>query len=101
MKTAVTDRSGRARRRALAIVFVGVVLVAGGCSFRERICSSGAYPVKAVGNKTGRTCVPDGQDPPAGYVRYPVDKTPKYVDDNWDQYWRTVVVDENGNVVNE
>jgi len=101
MKATFTDCSGRARRRALAILFAGVVLIAGGCSIRERICSSGQYPVKAVGNKTGRTCVPDGQDPPAGYVRYPDDKMPQYVDDNWDQYWKTVVVDENGNVVDE
>lgn len=101
MKTALTDRSGRARRAALATVLAGVVLIASGCSIRERICSSGEYPVKAVGNKTGRTCVPDGQDPPAGYVRYPEGKVPRYVDDTWDQYWRTVVVDEYGNVVDE
>jgi hypothetical protein len=101
MKTAFTKRWGRARRRALAIVLAGVVLIAGGCSIRERICSLGHYPVKAVGNKTGRTCVPAGQDPPAGYVRYPDDKMPQYVDDTWDQYWRTVVVDKNGDVVDE
>jgi hypothetical protein len=68
---------------------------------RERICRSGEYPVKAVGNKTGRTCVPDGERPPPGYVRYPAGKVPKHVDDRWDRYWRTVVVDENGNIVNE
>jgi hypothetical protein len=84
---------------ALAATTLAVALAVTGCSLRERICASGHYPVKAVGNTTGRTCVPDGREPPQGYVRYPPDKEPTYVDDKWDRYWRTVVVDENGNVV--
>ncbi|MEV0135142.1 hypothetical protein AB0H83_42660 [Dactylosporangium sp. NPDC050688] len=70
-----------------------------GCSLKERICRSGEHPVKAVGNATGRTCVRDGTDPPAGYVRYPADKTPTHVGDEWDRYWSDKVLDERGNLV--
>jgi hypothetical protein len=83
----------------LATALLGAALAVGGCPVREHVCRSGEYPVKAVGNKTGRTCVRDGENPPAGYVRYPAGKIPRYVDDKWDKYWRTVVVDDNGNVV--
>ncbi|GAA2376830.1 SCO0607 family lipoprotein [Dactylosporangium salmoneum] len=86
-------------RRFLALLLATALLPAAGCHVRERICGSDSYPAKAVGNTTGRTCVPDGQDPPAGYVRYPKDKQPVYVDDQWDRYWRTVTVDEHGNIV--
>jgi hypothetical protein len=96
--TAITQTASTSRF-ALVSALVAVNLALGGCSTREHICSDGQYPVKAVGNKTGRTCVADGKDPPAGYVRYPAGKVPTYVDDKWDKYWRTVVVDENGNVV--
>jgi hypothetical protein len=92
---------GSTVRHLLVAAFVAAAVAMGGCPAREQICRSGEYPVKAVGNKTGRTCVPDGQDPPAGYVRYPPDKVPKHVDDEWDRYWRTVVVDENGNIVSD
>ena len=44
-------------------------------------------------------CVPEGQEPPAGYVRYPEGKVPEHVGDKWDEYWSTVVVDAKGNVV--
>ena len=82
---------------ALAAV-LGVTLLTAGCG-ADAICGSDDYPVKAVGNTTGRTCVPAGQEPPAGYVRYPAGKVPKHVGDKWDEYWSTVVVDERGNVV--
>jgi hypothetical protein len=75
----------------------GALLV--GCIGRDRICRSGEYPVKHVGTTTGRTCVPDGEEPPAGYVKYPAGKVPEYVDDKWDKYWSTVIVDDQGNVV--
>jgi hypothetical protein len=108
MRDTVIRRNARARGRvpatALATVLAVAAVVAAapaGCSIRDHICRSSEYPVKAVGNKTGRTCVPDGQDPPAGYVRYPAGKVPEYVDDKWDRYWRTVVVDEQGNIVSE
>jgi hypothetical protein len=89
------------RRRRAGVVVVAVVagVALGGCPAQERICSSGEYPAKAVGNTTGRTCVRDGQGPPEGYVRYPAGKEPKFVDDDWDRYWRTVVVDRDGNIV--
>jgi hypothetical protein len=76
-----------------------VAALLAGCSWHEQICRSGEYPAKAVGNTTGRTCVQKGQNPPAGYVRYPSGKEPKYVGDKWDKYWSTVVVDEHGNIV--
>ena len=81
--------------RAITAVLAAGVLV-GGCSFRERICESGHYPVKAVGSTTGRTCVPDGDRPPAGYVKYPEGKVPKYVDDEWDRYWSEHMLDADG-----
>jgi hypothetical protein len=78
---------------------IATALLATGCSNRERICGSAEYPVKAVGNTTGRTCVADDKEPPEGYVRYPAGKVPQYVDDEWDKYWRTVIVDSDGNIV--
>ena len=68
-----------------------------GCVFQEAICRSGEYPVLQVGG-TGRQCVGKGDEPPAGFARYPADKEPKHVDDEWDVYWRTHTLDENGNV---
>ena len=84
-----------------AVLFAVLATAVTGCSIRERICASGQYPVKAVGNTTGRTCVPDGAEPPEGYVRYPAGQVPRYVDDEWDRYWRTRIVDRNGHVVGE
>jgi hypothetical protein len=84
----------------LAFAVLAMVVVAlGGCTIRDHVCRGGEYPVKQVGSTTGQTCVPDDQDPPAGYVRYPDGKVPKYVDDEWDRYWKKVVVDENGKIV--
>jgi hypothetical protein len=96
-----SDRGGRHQimgRRTVAVLMVAGVagtLLAGGCVFREAICSSGAYPVAAVRN-TGRDCVEDGQAPPAGWVRFPEGKVPKYVGDEWDRYWNERMLDENG-----
>jgi hypothetical protein len=91
------------RNRCLlsAVVIAGMagILLATGCSTQERICSSGEYPVKAVGNTTGRACQSNGKPPPPGYVRYPDGKVPTYVGDRWDRYWSTVIVDSNGNIV--
>jgi hypothetical protein len=81
--------------RAVALM-IAVPLVMAGCSFRDRICAEGMYPVVQVGSNTGRTCVRDGQEPPAGYVRFPDGKVPEHVDDEWDQYWRDHVIDQNG-----
>lgn len=82
----------------VAISATASILVAG-CSTQDKICGGGEYPVKAVGSTTGSECVPNGKEPPAGYVRYPAGEVPKYVDDKWDKYWSTVVVDSSGKVV--
>ncbi|GGM19235.1 lipoprotein [Streptomyces fumigatiscleroticus] len=87
--------------RVLALAAVTLTaVVAAGCS-RDAVCPDGRYPVKAVGNKTGRTCVDDGDEPPEGYVRYPRGKVPQHVGDKWDTYWSRVVVDADGHVVEE
>jgi hypothetical protein len=83
----------------LAVAAMTTVFMIGGCSFQQAICRNGEYPVKAIGNTTGRACVADDQEPPEGYVRYPAGKVPKHVDDKWDKYWRNVIVDKDGNVV--
>jgi hypothetical protein len=72
-----------------------------GCSlleYREDVCLSGKYPVLAV-NNSGSDCVSNGEEPPAGYVRYPEGKVPRQVNDKWDLYWSTRTLDENGNIV--
>ncbi|MGK5682191.1 SCO0607 family lipoprotein [Actinoplanes sp. URMC 104] len=71
--------------------------LAGGCSLREAICGSGEYPVAAVDSLTGRACVPEGEEPPVGYVRFPAGKEPRHVDDEWDKYWSKHKLDEHGN----
>jgi hypothetical protein len=88
-----------ARVRGVVLTVVLTAAVVAGCSWHEKICRSGEYPAKAVGNASGRTCVAQGQNPPSGYVRYPAGQEPKYVGDKWDKYWSTKVVDENGNIV--
>ncbi|MCZ0982101.1 hypothetical protein O1L60_33025 [Streptomyces diastatochromogenes] len=70
-----------------------------GCAGQERVCGSGEYPVKAVGNTDGQDCVADGQEPPEGWVRYPAGQVPHYVGDEWDRHWSTLVVDDQGRVV--
>lgn len=79
------------------VVGLAVTVLLGGCG-HDAICGGGEYPVQAVGG-TGRQCVPDQQDPPTGFTRYPAGKTPKHVDDQWDVYWRTHALDEHGNIV--
>jgi len=83
----------------LAVVGVGGLLGVGGCSYREAICGGGEYPVLAVGGQGGSACLPDGQEPTPPYVRYPEGKVPQHVDDEWDVYWRSHGIDENGNIV--
>jgi len=91
----------RNRTGLAALTAVLATTLAAGCSIPERICRSEEYPVKAVGNKTGAACVADGEDPPAGYVKYPAGKVPEHVGDKWDVYWKTVVVDETGAIVSD
>jgi hypothetical protein len=81
----------------LAAALTATLLTAG-CG-QDAICGSDSYPVKAVGTTTGQDCVPEGQEPPAGYVRYPDGKVPQRVGDKWDEYWSKVVVDDKGAVV--
>jgi hypothetical protein len=72
-----------------------------GCSLLELeddLCLSDHYPVLAV-NNSGSDCVPDGEQPPPGYARYPEGKVPREVDDKWDIYWRTHTLDEHGDIV--
>jgi len=87
------------RRRTVAVLTaagVAAIFLAGGCGYEETMCSPGNYPVKAVHGFTGGTCVPDGEAPPAGYVRYPEGKVPKIVGDNWHRYWHEHMLDGNG-----
>ncbi|MFE0811861.1 SCO0607 family lipoprotein [Streptomyces sp. NPDC058794] len=94
----------RGERRAarsvlgLALACATAAAVLTGCSMEEAICGGGEYPVLGVGG-TGGACVPNGEEPPAGYTRYPEGKVPEHVDDEWDTYWRTHTVDKDGNIV--
>jgi hypothetical protein len=91
---------GRRTVSVLTAAGAAGILVAGGCGFREAICSSGEYPVAAVRN-TGRACVKDGEQPPAGYVRYPQGKVPQHVGDTWDLYWNEHQLDGDGHEISE
>ncbi len=81
----------------IAVLGMAATLLLGGCG-KDAICGGGEYPVQAIAG-TGRQCVPDKQDPPTGFARYPSDKMPKHVDDEWDVYWRTHALDDHGNIV--
>lgn len=54
-----------------------------GCSFSERVCFEDEYPVLFLesGQLVGGACVPQGQEPPPGYVRYPKDLEPTRLKD--------------------
>lgn len=89
-----------ANRRPAAIMAAAAcaaALLLGGCT-QDAICGSGDYPVLQTGG-TGRQCIPKGQDPPAGWSRYPSGQEPKHVDDSWDVFWRTHTVDRTGKTV--
>lgn len=93
------------RRRALARPLVALAaaslaadLLVIGCSTVESVCSGDEYPVLAV-NNTGSACVPDNEQPPQGYTRYPEGKEPQHVGDKWDTFWQTHTVDEKGTVI--
>ncbi|MEE1845064.1 SCO0607 family lipoprotein [Streptomyces sp. NPDC093108] len=94
-------RSGRHPSRSaagLALAAVTVAALATGCSMEDASCGGGEYPVMTIGG-TGSACVPDHEDPPKGYVRYPKGKVPEHVDDKWDVYWRTHSVDKDGRII--
>ncbi|WP_228973013.1 SCO0607 family lipoprotein [Streptomyces sp. DH12] len=101
-----TGGTGRARGRAAVRACLPVLAAAAltlpflaGCAYQERVCGSDEYPVKAVGNTTGSACVPDGEQPPEGYVRYPAGQVPEHLGDEWDVYWDDRVLDGDGRVV--
>ncbi|MFK0211861.1 SCO0607 family lipoprotein [Streptomyces sp. NPDC090298] len=103
MTTRQTPRPHRPRRALTGIAVTGLTaaLLLTGCASQERVCGSGHYPVKAVGNADGQDCVADGQDPAEGWVRYPAGQVPRYVGDEWDRHWSTVVVDAEGRPVQD
>ncbi|WP_251091572.1 hypothetical protein [Streptomyces sp. Caat 7-52] len=82
----------------LAVTGVGAGLLVTGCGVREEMCLPGHYQVLAV-NDFGGDCIRDGEEPPAGWARYPKGKVPRYVGDEWDRYWSTRTLDENGRIV--
>ncbi|GAA3132062.1 hypothetical protein [Streptomyces echinatus] len=47
-------------------------------------------------NNSGGDCIPDGEEPPAGWARYPQAMVPQHVGDKWDRYWSTRTLDEHG-----
>src|SRR5262249_52382457 len=81
-----------------AVAGIAAAFLATGCSFQDAICSSGEYPVTAVGG-IGGACVPVGKNPPAGTVRYPKGEVPQHVGDKWDRYWNNHEILKNGKVV--
>lgn len=95
-----SNRRGRAGRFAVGIALVSATaaLLTAGCSLQDAMCGGGEYPVMTVGS-TGSACVPNGEDPPKGYVRFPKGKVPEHVGDKWDTYWETHSVDENGRII--
>lgn len=78
-----------------ATVLVGSALAA--CSTDQAVCGGGEYPVQAVGS-TGNACVEKGKNPPKDYVRYPEGKVPEKVDDKWQKYWSTHIIEKDGSV---
>jgi hypothetical protein len=84
-------------KQCAVVACLAAGLLLGGCG-NDAICGGGEYPVQSIGG-TGRQCVPEKQDPPSGFARYPAGKEPKHVDDRWDVYWRTHAVDKKGNIV--
>ncbi len=67
------------------VVLLGAVLTAssaGGCAWRERVCGADEYPVRTIATTDdGLACTPDGEEPPAGYERFPDGEVPEYVDE--------------------
>lgn len=89
-------RGGRSARILVLACATAAALVTG-CAMEEAICGGGEYPVLSVGG-TGSACVPNGEEPPEGYTRYPDGKVPEHVGDEWDTYWQKHTVDEDGRI---
>jgi hypothetical protein len=94
------NRRAKAPLYGLALAIGMTAVLASGCSlsFADRICDDGEYTVMAAANPAVGACVPNGEEPPGGYVRYPAGKVPQHVDDKWDLYWSHVTPDMSGNV---
>ncbi|AEN12359.1 MULTISPECIES: hypothetical protein [unclassified Streptomyces] len=95
-----TRRLHRPSRATAGLTAAAAVLAlfTGACSIEEAVCGGGEYPVMTV-NGGGSACVPDGEEPSKGWVRYPEGKVPQHVGDTWDVYWETHTLDENGRTV--
>jgi hypothetical protein len=74
------------------------LLAVTGCSIKDASCGGGKYPVMTAGDK-GSSCVPNGEKPRRGCIRYPEGKVPERVGDKWDKCWETHTVDERGKIV--
>lgn len=96
--TAGSRRRPSASTAGLLLASVTFALLTTGCSLQEATCGGGEYPVLAV-DSTGSACVPKGEEPPEGFVRYPEGKVPEHVGDKWDTYWNTRTLDGNGRII--
>jgi hypothetical protein len=70
----------------MALVGATAVLTLTGCAdlTREAMCADDAYPVWPVNAPdSGRTCVPNGQEPPTGYACYPMGHVPHWTDEDY------------------
>ncbi|MFJ8076621.1 SCO0607 family lipoprotein [Streptomyces sp. NPDC096176] len=101
-RPATAFRPGRLRVVAAAALAGSAAVVAlTGCAsfeYKEDICMGNEYPVLTV-NGTGGACVSNGEEPPAGFARYPEGKVPQEVDDKWDVYWNTHTLDKDGKII--
>lgn len=98
MRTASRLRTPSRTALGLALAGVTVTLLTSACSLQQATCGGGEYPVLAVGS-AGSACVPDGEEPPKGYARYPKGKVPEHEGDTWDTYWNTRTLDGNGRTI--
>ncbi|MFF4172316.1 SCO0607 family lipoprotein [Streptomyces sp. NPDC001744] len=97
---AAVPRSVRGRVVVALAGAASVVPLAGcaGTECREDVCGGGEYPVLSVGG-TGSARVPDAEEPPAGFARYPAGKVPRQVGDERDAYGDTPTLDKDGKVL--
>ncbi|WUH88897.1 hypothetical protein OG900_01305 [Streptomyces sp. NBC_00433] len=93
-------RDGRWSLVGLSLTAASLIALSTACSTdtRDHMCMSNEYPVAAVGSSLGGSCVTSGQQPPAGYVRYPKGQVPAHVDDKWDTYWQSHTLDAHGHL---
>ncbi|MEU2231689.1 SCO0607 family lipoprotein [Streptomyces vietnamensis] len=100
-RPSIALRPGRVRIATAALAGSAAVVTLTGCAgieYQEGICNSGGHPAMPVGG-TGSACVSDGQEPPAGFVRYPEGKVPQQVGDKWDVHRDTHADDKDGDII--